>query len=91
MLRIAWAESPGLAIQLSTRFSSGKLSNDVRKLLLSFPEKAINEPSSLEILFGSALPADVSSQLKVGFTSPHSLVIANRFQVFALLGSCQSH
>ncbi|KAL2783900.1 hypothetical protein BJX66DRAFT_317608 [Aspergillus keveii] len=64
MLRIAWAESPGLAIQLSTRFSSGKLSNDVRKLLLSFPEKAINEPSSLEILFGSALPADVSSQLK---------------------------
>ncbi|KAL3463767.1 hypothetical protein BJX64DRAFT_256130 [Aspergillus heterothallicus] len=64
MLRIAWAESPGLAIQLSTRFSSGKLSSDVRKLLLSFPEKAIDEPSSLEILFDSALPGDVSSQLK---------------------------
>ncbi|KAL4919394.1 hypothetical protein BDW62DRAFT_45207 [Aspergillus aurantiobrunneus] len=64
MLRIAWEESPGLAIQLSTRFSSTKLSNDVRKLLLSFPEKAIDEPSSLEILFGTALPADVSSQLK---------------------------
>ncbi|KAL2866787.1 1-phosphatidylinositol 4-kinase STT4 [Aspergillus lucknowensis] len=64
MLRIAWAESPGLAIQLSTRFASGKLSNDIRKLLLSSPEKAIDEPSSLEILFGSALPADVSSQLK---------------------------
>ncbi|KAL5001414.1 hypothetical protein BDV10DRAFT_5579 [Aspergillus recurvatus] len=64
MLRISWAESPGLAIQLATRFSSGKLSNDIRRLLLSFPEKAIDEPSSLEIMFGSALPADVSSQLK---------------------------
>ncbi|KAL4781156.1 hypothetical protein BJX76DRAFT_22776 [Aspergillus varians] len=64
MLRIAWAESPGLAIQLGTRFSSAKLSNDIRKLLLSFPEKAIGEPSSLEVLFGSALPTDVSSQLK---------------------------
>ncbi|KAL5047950.1 hypothetical protein BDW71DRAFT_196373 [Aspergillus fruticulosus] len=64
MLRISWAESPSLAIQLATRFSSGKLSNDVRRLLLSFPEKAIDEPSSLEIMFGSALPADVSSQLK---------------------------
>ncbi|KKK12591.1 hypothetical protein AOCH_004119 [Aspergillus ochraceoroseus] len=28
------------------------------------PEKVIDEPSSLEIMFGSALPADVSSQLK---------------------------
>ncbi|OJJ05363.1 hypothetical protein ASPVEDRAFT_55269 [Aspergillus versicolor CBS 583.65] len=64
MLRIAWAESPGLAIQLATRFPSGKLSNDIRKLLLSFPEKAIDEPGSLEIMFESALPADVSSQLK---------------------------
>ncbi|KAL6233892.1 hypothetical protein BDW75DRAFT_180243 [Aspergillus navahoensis] len=64
MLRISWAESPGLAIQLVTRFSSGKLSNDIRRLLLSFPEKAIDEPSSLEIMLGSALPADVSSQLK---------------------------
>jgi phosphatidylinositol 4-kinase len=65
MLRIAWAESPGLAIQLATRFTSAKLSNDIRRLLLSFPEKAIDEPSSLEVMFGSELPADVSSQLKV--------------------------
>ncbi|KAL5335246.1 hypothetical protein BJX70DRAFT_329101 [Aspergillus crustosus] len=64
ILRIAWDESSSLAIQLATRFSSEKLNNDVRKLLLSFPEKAIDEPSSLEILFGSALPSDVSSQLK---------------------------
>ncbi|KAL4880003.1 hypothetical protein BJY04DRAFT_192115 [Aspergillus karnatakaensis] len=64
MLRIAWAESPGLAIQLAMRFPSGKLSSDIRKLLLNFPEKAIDEPSSLEILFGSALPSDISFQLK---------------------------
>ncbi|KAL4972401.1 hypothetical protein BDW66DRAFT_169647 [Aspergillus desertorum] len=64
ILRTAWAESPSLAIQLATRFSSGKLSNEIRRLLLSSPEKAIDEPSSLEIMFGSALPADVSCQLK---------------------------
>ncbi|KAL4955055.1 hypothetical protein BDW69DRAFT_161744 [Aspergillus filifer] len=64
MLRIAWAESPGLAIQLATRFSSPKISGDIRKLLLNLPEKAIDEPSSLEILFGLTLPTDVSSQLK---------------------------
>ncbi|KAI9370011.1 hypothetical protein BJX61DRAFT_517181 [Aspergillus egyptiacus] len=64
MLQIAWAESPGLAIQLSTRFSSPKLRSDIRKLLLSFPARAIDEASSLEILFGSMLPSDVSSQLK---------------------------
>ncbi|KKK21482.1 hypothetical protein ARAM_004631 [Aspergillus rambellii] len=64
MLRISWAENPGLAIQLASRFPSPKMTNDIRKLLLSFPEKVIDEPSSLEIMFGSALPADVSSQLK---------------------------
>ncbi|KAL4811560.1 hypothetical protein BDV18DRAFT_156146 [Aspergillus unguis] len=64
MLQIAWSESPGLAIQIATRLPSPKLSSDVRKLLLRFPEKAIDEPSSLEIMFGSALPGDVSSQLK---------------------------
>lgn len=65
MLQSAWYESPGLAIQLAMRFPSATLSNDVRKLLLKFPEKAIDEPSSLELIFGSALPADVSVQLKV--------------------------
>ncbi|KAJ9377391.1 phosphatidylinositol 4-kinase [Paecilomyces variotii] len=63
-LRLAWAESPSLAVQLVSRFPSAKLRSDVRWLLLNFPEKALEEPASLEIMFGSALPSDVSFQLK---------------------------
>lgn len=65
LLRLAWAESPGLAIQLAARFPSAKLGTDIRRLLLNFPDKALDEPSGLEIMFGSVLPADVSFQLKV--------------------------
>ncbi|KAH8432560.1 1-phosphatidylinositol 4-kinase STT4 [Aspergillus melleus] len=64
LLRLAWAESSGLAIQLATRFPSAKLKSDIRWLLLNFPEKVIDEPSGLEIMFGDSLPADVSFQLK---------------------------
>ncbi|KAI2814833.1 hypothetical protein CBS115989_8198 [Aspergillus niger] len=64
LLRLAWSEAPGLAIHLSTRFPSLKLKNDIRWLVLNFPDKAIDEPSALEVIFGSALPADVHSQLK---------------------------
>ncbi|RAH69024.1 1-phosphatidylinositol 4-kinase STT4 [Aspergillus aculeatinus CBS 121060] len=64
LLRLAWNEHPGLAVQLSTRFPSAKLKNDVRWLMLNFPEKAIDEPEGLELMFGTNLPTDVSSQLK---------------------------
>lgn len=69
LLRVAWMESRGLAIQLAARFPSSKLHGEVRRLLLNFPEKALDEPAALEILFGSALPNDVSSQLKVRMVS----------------------
>jgi phosphatidylinositol 4-kinase len=58
-------ENPGLAIQISSRFPSLKLRTDIRWMLLNFPEKALGEQDSLEILLGSALPSDVSFQLKV--------------------------
>ncbi|KAL2010126.1 hypothetical protein VTN00DRAFT_5933 [Thermoascus crustaceus] len=64
LLRLAWGESAGLAIQLAARFPSPKLKNDVRWLLLNFPEKALGESASLEIMFGPALPPDVTFQLK---------------------------
>ncbi|KOC13801.1 putative phosphatidylinositol 4-kinase (STT4) [Aspergillus flavus AF70] len=64
LLRLAWVEHPGLAIQLGARFPSVKLKNDIRWLLLNFPEKVIDEPSSLEIMLGATLPADISFQLK---------------------------
>lgn len=63
-LRLAWAESPGLAIQLAARFPSAKMQADIRWLILNFPEKVIGEPSALEIMFDASLPSDVNSQLK---------------------------
>lgn len=63
-LRLAWAESPGLAIQMAARFSSEKVKRDVRWLLLNFPEKALDEADALPILLGPELPSDVSFQLK---------------------------
>lgn len=65
LLRFAWAESPELAIQLASRFPSVKLKNDLRWLVLNFPEKVIEEPGCLEIMLGATLPTDVSVQLKV--------------------------
>ncbi|OKL61261.1 hypothetical protein UA08_03926 [Talaromyces atroroseus] len=64
LLRTAWGESASLAIQMCSRFPSQKIHNDVRWLLLNFPEKAIDVPESLEMMFGSSLPSDVSFQLK---------------------------
>lgn len=63
-LRLAWAESPGLAIQLAARFPSAKMQADVRWLILNFPDKVVGEPSALEIMFDASLPSDVNSQLK---------------------------
>lgn len=63
-LRLAWAESPGLAIQLAARFPSAKMQADVRWLILNFPYKVVGEPSALEIMFDASLPSDVNSQLK---------------------------
>ncbi|KAM5451275.1 Phosphatidylinositol 4-kinase stt4 [Microsporum audouinii] len=64
LLRLAWNENPSLAFQLGSRFPSAKLSNEIRWLLLNFPEKALKEPNALEILLGPSLPEDVSFQLK---------------------------
>lgn len=56
-------------MQLATRFPSSKLQNDVRWLLLNFPDKAMNEPDAIEVLLGVSLPQDISFQLKVRLLS----------------------
>lgn len=38
--------------------------NEVRSLLLNFPDKAVHEPEALPILLGGDLPNDIRSQLK---------------------------
>ncbi|KAI2629573.1 hypothetical protein GGR54DRAFT_628129 [Hypoxylon sp. NC1633] len=64
LVRVAWAESPSLAIELVSRFSIPAIHNEVRWLLLNFPSKAISEPEALPILLGGELPSDVRFQLK---------------------------
>ncbi|KAI0600145.1 phosphatidylinositol 3 [Biscogniauxia sp. FL1348] len=64
LIRVAWAESPSLAIELVSRFSIPSVYNDVRWLLLNFPVRAISEPEALPILLGNDLPNDARFSLK---------------------------
>jgi phosphatidylinositol 4-kinase A len=65
LLKTAWIEHPGIAIQLVNRFSSFEtVRNDVRFLLLNFPEKALQEAEAVSVLLGDTLPSDISFQLK---------------------------
>lgn len=65
LVRTAWAESPSLAVELTARFHSmSRLRNEVRSLLLNFPDKALEDPEALQLLLGGNLPSDVSFQLK---------------------------
>lgn len=70
LIRTAWAESPSLAIELCVRFQSARVHKEVRTLLLSSPEKAINDPEALSIMLGTSLPSDLPTQLKVRLQSP---------------------
>lgn len=67
LIQTAWAESPSLAIELTTRFPYPRVHKEVRWLILNFPAKAVSEPEALPVLFGGSLPGDVSFQLKVCF------------------------
>jgi hypothetical protein len=71
------------------------MQQDVRWLIMNFPEKAITEACALEIMFDSSLPSDVNFQLKVSQVfgvrgqDPFSELIC--YLVFAVLGTCQSY
>ncbi|TGJ81045.1 hypothetical protein E0Z10_g7721 [Xylaria hypoxylon] len=64
LIRVAWAESPSLAIELVSRFNMPSVHQEVRWLLLNFPAKAMCDAEALSILFGGELPQDVRFQLK---------------------------
>ncbi|EDP48216.1 phosphatidylinositol 4-kinase (STT4), putative [Aspergillus fumigatus A1163] len=78
--------------QISGNRNSAEMKNDIRSLLLDFPEKALDEPSSLELMLGAALPSDVSFQLKLvqalrydalGYVERYILETAKQSQLFA--------
>ena len=64
LLRTAWTENASLAVQLTVRFPSSKLSSEVRSMILTSPLRALAEPDALHILIGPSLPADISAHLK---------------------------
>ena len=64
LIRTAWAQDPGIAIHLPKRFANEQIRSEVRFLLINFPIKALQYADSLELLLGSALPHDLSFQLK---------------------------
>lgn len=70
LIKVAWAESPKLAIQLAFRYPSPLVQSQVRWHLVNFPEKALDEPDALQLLLGPALPGDISFQLKVSLVAP---------------------
>ncbi len=67
LIRVAWTESPSLAVELVSRFNMPSVHQEVRWLLLNFPAKALCDAEALSILFGGELPQDVRFQLKVRF------------------------
>ncbi|TQV95772.1 hypothetical protein V2A60_000947 [Cordyceps javanica] len=64
LVRTAWYQDPAIAVELATRFHYPRLRSDVRRLILTSPEKVIDEPEAIPLLIGSQLPDDVKSQLK---------------------------
>ncbi|GAB7357443.1 hypothetical protein MBLNU459_g8368t1 [Dothideomycetes sp. NU459] len=64
LIKTAWQESPKLAVQLAYRYPSAQVQAQVRWQLVNFPEKALGDPDALQLMLGSALPGDISFQLK---------------------------
>ncbi|KAF7878887.1 hypothetical protein EAF04_000090 [Stromatinia cepivora] len=64
LVQTAWNESPSLAIQLVSRFPSARLHQEIRSILLHFPDKAVSEPEAVHVLLGDTLPPDVTFQMK---------------------------
>lgn len=88
LVRTAWDENPSLAIQLVSRFPSVRLHQEIRSLLLQFPDKAISEPEAVHILLGDTLPSDVAFQMKVRDLKEMLINKLTKVVPF-ILGSCQ--
>ncbi|RPB23833.1 hypothetical protein L211DRAFT_808851 [Terfezia boudieri ATCC MYA-4762] len=64
LLQTAWLETPRLAIQLTKRFQSPRLTANVRNLLLRYPEQVVDTPEAIQLILGGGIPPDISFQLK---------------------------
>lgn len=64
LLPAAWAEDPAIAVQLVKRFQSPRLEADVRRRILQFPEKVVDQPDAVQIMLGDKLSGGLTFQLK---------------------------
>lgn len=89
-LKTAWVENPALAVHFAQRFNSTTLTSELRWLLMTFPDRVLDQPDALEILLGPSLPNDVSFQLKVRKLKCAASGVLTPL-VFAVLGCGQPH
>ena len=64
-LKVAWTETPSLALQIAMRAQLHGIMKEIRWKLLNHTEEAIDEPEALHALFGDGVTRDISFQLKV--------------------------
>lgn len=64
VLPAAWQEDPAIAVQLTHRFQSPRLSSDVKRLICNYPEKVVGIPDALQIMLGDALSPSLTFQLR---------------------------
>lgn len=75
LARTAWFQHPAIAIELATRFHYPRLHSEIRSLILGMPDRAVDEPEAIPLIFGGQLPSDVNSQLKVSHSQIYMLII----------------
>jgi phosphatidylinositol 4-kinase len=62
LLPVAWQEDPAIAIQLTHRFQSERIKQEVRNLIMSYPEKVMHIPDAAHIMLGNKLTGDLTFQ-----------------------------
>ena len=65
LLHEAWETDPRLALYYASRFPSANLHNEMRALVLKYPDELVEVPDALQVLIGAAMPSDISTQLRV--------------------------
>lgn len=80
VVQAAWSEDPKIAVQMTRRFASSVLSDEVRAMILRNPEKVVDEPDALDLLIGTSLPPNIDEQLEhLNYWKPVNPVTAITF------------
>ena len=64
VFQAAWQEDPAIAVQLTHRFASERLRLDIKKSIMTYPEKVMHIADAAQIMLGDKLSEDISFQLR---------------------------